>query len=500
MKRTNDAQEAAVPLNASSTKKTTAEPIYQQLSEILARNTTLLSYVGKLQFILFEARYSSNLKEGFRFLASFNKHRNNNEETSVAAYTAILKSCYSIDYLNRPGRGPGLSLYNQLLKITARWHTHHWIVSNQEFIQWLKARSLSYPLIFTRLATAEVKINNIKIHFPSLSIKWLVDLAHPLIDTNKFEDNLAAQLIERQHHERLMAFASSLDNAKQLVIQHKLDIWQNMPEIIENQMRSDAADLMQFIDRYKMFFRALVQRDLRESFYAFVATTAASKDFLVQILQDELRLNELLNPTFRDMIIDDNRFVPFIDLLLAGYLSGRLEMLILLAQIGSKAPPEAQSLLNVLTWLGKYHSSVTMILDRRSPFYQWTATSTYHAVIDYFSHTLTDAFPSHAELRRFMDGIDQDVLNYQFLCQNPAIVDFIEKRMPFITPAITAYQQYELDIVNQEIVMPLLPQMAPSAIGQTSPTETAVKSRSPQTNSPVDEHDNVESVISLKMN
>lgn len=437
-----------------------------RINEILDGMPEVLQGISLGHFNAFKAIYATNVEEGIALLEKLS-----------------LESIENIQFGDHQdiSQDNTLSLTEQLMQISARWRVHKWVMANPQAIEWLSHRKDYYPLLLARYA--ETAISE-KVTLPQIDVAWLIDLVGPILQGENRNRGVAAALSDRKYHDALLQFSAQLDRIN------------TMLQYIQRLSDLESFKMFKFIQTNRDFFdRLIANTNFRISFARYVRANAEASKLLGAISGHSQELKQLLQIRNYQNILDNaemfSYFSPLLNILLSGFLNGRLAMLIEFSNLSSTMTVHQKQYIETLTWCEQYRDILAISMSTSLEWHKWIMTHPNHeATIKLFSAELAaelnqknvvdvratkaagedDKYPS--PMACFIDCIvglgpqdratsiscvANDVLLYQFLSHknNHRVLFYIHQHIEQMTPVIEAFKHFEAKKLNQLMVLAL---------------------------------------------
>jgi hypothetical protein len=485
-----------------------------RLAEILYRSIEILKTVRTPQFKDFARRYSLNVRQGLQLIEKFNP---SGTRHSVKTFADSLKVCMQPDeYQNLVEEGY-LSIYDQLLQILARWRVHHWILQNQDFIEWSLSRRDYYPLLLAVYQGADIPLQSgVTREVPQLKMLWLIDLIAPFVGNPLQIKEISAVLSYPEHAMALLRFSAQIEriNSVKLGVAVKVEGSEEPALAIVNQphylsaidfvksmvVKLDNAktlEMLQFLSNNKSFFSTLIvnYNSFHPAFKGYVQANLEAENLLRGIAGFAHALKQLFQvQNFASVLSGGNlepHFRPLLNQLLSGYLSGCLPMLVKVAKIHDGWPVRDHGVVRVLTDLELNCETLHKFLSNDKEWRQWAQTQKqFSPAIRAFTQGLlallksggcADLRPGKADVFPdafvcFMAAISPTIQDdsspiarsvQRFNCLSnstySSVVDFLGQHWVSIVPAMRAYQQHQTNLLDR-----MLPQPELLVLGETT--------------------------------
>lgn len=487
---------------------TAPTPLMLRLGEILHGSRDLLATVGTAHFNDFALRYSLNVRDGLQLLRRFKPLYEPATCNTITQCAEVLALCFSPDdHSNLLNEGK-LSIVDQLLQIIARWQVHHWLVNaeNTAFVHWLGLHRDVYPLLLAKMKLNDVVLPKATqpVTVPDVEITRLMDLVSDYLHQGQL-NNMAAALSAPGVHDIVMAFSAQREQINKLKIL--------LPHIT-SMLKSNA---LQFFHENRGFFVCLYNNSgFNESFVQYCNASVEARAILLAIRGCGNTLKDLLTLDSQNGLSEviNNReysehFRPIMNYLLAGYLDGRLQMLVDISTVTKRSTPEKQQELNALTWLESHRDVIGLSFQPNNDWQQWlmgqdthrvnmqlfsmglseqlekglrvsdvvldSSRSSYQQVVDCVPADIRpgklQVFPSptvcfamalnptqRAADNNYVGCLANDVLLADFLKHpnNFGLVDFINRHSQRVEEVIVAFRAHQAVQVNQQIIQPLV--------------------------------------------
>ncbi len=231
----------------------TSRPLSKiRLAEILFRCSGILNSMGSPEFALFSRRYSLNVRIGFHLLKEVKKASDQDQQYTISQFRDLLNGIDLKKYSHLLEEG-GLSIYDQLLQILARWRVHHWIMANQDFIVWAYRRREYLPSLLVKHAGNPILLAGdvVEQTLPMVDFMWLVELVGERIALPEGVqiNRISSKISRPEYSNALLRLSAQLD---QLV---------TVKEILSPIVDDSIQNLLKYVQQRKPFFQSLLQDD-----------------------------------------------------------------------------------------------------------------------------------------------------------------------------------------------------------------------------------------------